>query len=747
MAMLRYASSSVRCAGIAIPMVFCGSLWLPQIRAEEPAAPPRPLMRMPAWIETINEPGKPQPLAAPAKAATLPELIPVAGTTPAPATPQQAAAAAKPAAPGNPLTRWFSERMAAMPKPTSLLPAKPTSPNASAPANVPPPIGEQPPLAAAPATALHDENPTTEKPAAKPKAEPTVTAPVAATPDEMPTLSIDQASFKGALPGKTTRAELEAGWGAGEAFTRDDGTSGFSWKVEPFERVEVMLENDVVSSIRIKLMEPVGLPDLAKQLEISDLRTVSILDEQGVSIGEVYPERGVILSVKPGTQTATAILIEPLDPESFVLRAEGELETCSANAVADLLYAIQLDPRHVRAHRLLLAMTSDQGKWNEALQLAETASRLDPADVWTQLKYADVLLELDRPAEARAVLEAMKNKDAGSPLVAAQVQRLLGRAALAGEKPDHQAAVEHFAETIRRASPLLTKRSPALQAATREVLLDAHLGTALAIAKGTWQQKSRVIPKWISRSETLVDEFKGGDQEKMVLELQLCRGALAASAGATEAVEPMPWVKRLLELRERMGDAIGDPWRRRQIDWEVGQGLADALAAAQKRGDTTDMLDNATLTAAYLERGAEQRELTAAERRNFGELMFRIGIMHSLQRGDHATAVTWFDRVIPLWEEGGAVEGDPDPGKVGESYVSMAISYWQVERREDALALSRRGVDLMVAAVDRKELDERALAVAYGNLSTMYAEEGDETQSRTYAEMASRAEATGTIVK
>ena len=729
-AMLRYAFSSVRCAGITVPMIFCGSLWLPHATADEPAAPPRPLMRLPAWIETINDPDKPQPLVPPTKAAKVPDLIPVAGTTPAPATttPQPTSPTAKPAGSGNPLTRWFSEKMAAMPKPTAILPAKPAAQTEAVTTNVPTPIGEQPPTA-------------------KPKVEPTVTAPVAATPDEMPTLSIDPASFKGALPGKTSRAELDAGWGAGEAFTREDGTAGFSWKVEPFDRVEVILENDVVSSIRIKLVDPVAVPDLAKQLEISDLRTVSILDEQGVSIGEVYPERGVILSVKPGTQSATAILIEPLDPESFVLRAEGEIDACSANALADLLYAIQLDPRHVRAHRLLLAMTSDQGKWTQALQLAETAGRLDPADVWTQLKHAGVLLELDRPAEARAVLEAVKNKDTSSPLVAAQVQRLLGRVALAAEKPDHQAAVEHFAETIRRASPLLVKRSPTMQAAAREVLLDAHLGTALAIAKGTWQQKSRVIPKWISRSETLVEEFKGGDREQMILELQLCRGALAASAGSTEAVEPMPWVKRLLELRERMGDSIGDPWRRRQIDWEVGQSLADALTAAQKRGDATDMLDNATLTAAYLERGAEQRELTATERRSFGELVFRIGIMHSLQRGDHATAVTWFDRVIPLWEEGNAVEGDPDPGKVGESYVSMAISYWQVERREDALALSRRGVELMVAAVDREQLDERALSVAYGNLSTMYAEEGDDTQSRTYAEMASRAEATGTIVK
>jgi superfamily II DNA helicase RecQ len=129
------------------------------------------------------------------------------------------------------------------------------------------------------------------------------------------------------------------------------------------------------------------------------------------------------------------------------------------------------------------------------------------------------------------------------------------------------------------------------------VLLDAHLGTALAIAKGTWQQKSRVIPKWVSRADAVVKEFTGDEQERQVLELQLCRGALAVAAGSNEAIEPLPWVKRLLELRDTMGDGIGDPWRRRQIDWDVGQALADALAAAQKRGDATDMLDNATLTA------------------------------------------------------------------------------------------------------------------------------------------------------
>jgi ribosome-binding ATPase YchF (GTP1/OBG family) len=41
----------------------------------------------------------------------------------------------------------------------------------------------------------------------------------------------------------------------------------------------------------------------------------------------------------------------------------------------------------------------------------------------------------------------------------------------------------------------------------------------------------------------------------------------------------------------------------------------------------------------------------------------------------------------------------------------MAVSYWQVDRREDALDLCRRGIDCMVTAVDARLLEEPALAV------------------------------------
>jgi tetratricopeptide (TPR) repeat protein len=318
---------------------------------------------------------------------------------------------------------------------------------------------------------------------------------------------------------------------------------------------------------------------------------------------------------------------------------------------------------------------------------------------------------------------------------------------MANEKPDYEKAVDLFTESIRKATPLLTNRSESIQALAREVVLDDYLGTAMAIAAGAWQQKNRVIPKWIARAAQVIDDLPEDHPERDRLELTLCRDALAVSAGATDSIEPLPWVKRLLEVRERMGGEVSDPWRRRQIDWEVGQGLANALAASRKRGDADDMLDNCTLTAAYLERGAEHRELTAEEQWQLGDLHFCIGILHSLQRGDHATAVTWFDKAVPLWTKNPRLETEGRLGQAGESFVSMAISYWQVERREDAIELSRKGVDLMVEAVDREELEERTLSVAYGNLSTMYAEQGDRERSQAYAEMATRVENADVILR
>jgi tetratricopeptide (TPR) repeat protein len=722
---------------IAATAALTGSASTAEPTAGDAGAAPRPLMRLPAWIESISRPESPAKPALPPEAPSATVLT--GGWT---ELADEAAAKMEAKADGS-----------AGADPTTKTPLGPEASvladeNATAPAAAAEPTDvevQRTKIAVETRPAAAEPDKVAEP--AEERQQAASAAPVPRSPAEAPTLAIDPASFRGVMPGKTTREEIETSWGPGEAFLREDDAKGLFWVMEPFERVEVTLADQVVDSVRIKLAEPVSLRQLATQMEIGDLRTVSILDENGVSIGEVFPERGVVISVKPGTQTAIAVLLEPLDPEPFVLRAEGEIDHNSAAAVADLQYAIEVDPRHVRAHRLLLALLSEQGRWQQALAVAEVAEKLDSVDIWTLLKHAEALLALGRADEARAKIEGVRGLESVPPLVTAQTARLLGRVELAAEPADYQKSVAHFEEAIRKATPLGTNQSKGIQKAAREVLLDAHLGTALAIARGTWQQKGRVIPKWITRSEAIVSDIAADSPDRARLELELCRGALAAAASCAEGVESLPWVKRLLETREQLDTQIKDPARRRQIDWEVGLGLADAIDASLKRSDASDMLENATLTAAYLERGAEQRELTDADRRTLGDLLFRIGILHSLQQGAHATAVTWFDKVVPLWEGNSTFQEQGELGRLGESFVSMAISYWQVERRDDALTLSRKGVDLMVEAVDQEQLAERSLAVPYGNLSTMYAEQGNDEQSKTYAEMASRAEAAETRLR
>ncbi len=568
--------------------------------------------------------------------------------------------------------------------------------------------------------------------------------PQPAASETAPTLAIDPASFRGVLPGTTTREELLESWGDGEAFVREDGSEGLFWEMPPFERVEVVLGDDVVQSIYIRLAEPSSVDALAKQLEIDDLRTVSVLDADGVAVGEVFPERGVIFSLDPGTTTATALMLEPLDPEAFVLRAEGEFNTSVANAVTDLQYAVEVDPEYQRAHRLLLVLLCDQGRWLQAADVAAATETLAPNDSWTLLKHASVMLELGRYDEAIAKTQQVIEGQDVPPLVMAQAERQMGQIELALPSPDYQKALNHFTSAIKLAAPLAENPAAPLRRAALDIELDSHLGTALAIASGTWQQKDRVLPKWIARAEGFARKLAEEEDGNPTLELRLCQGALAVSAASVDGDSPMPWIKRLLTVRSAIGSEVTDPWRRRKVDWEVGQALADALTAAQLRGDTTDMLDNATLTAAYLERGSQQRDLTPDERKEFGDLLFRIGILYSLQKGDHETAVTWFDKTLPLWERNDSFVYRGEVGRLGEAYVSMAISYWQVDRRAEAVDLCSTGVDMMVTAVDANEMQEQALAVGYGNLSTMYAEQGDAERSEMYAEMASRAEATGT---
>ena len=93
--------------------------------------------------------------------------------------------------------------------------------------------------------------------------------------------------------------------------------------------------------------------------------------------------------------------------------------------------------------------------------------------------------------------------------------------------------------------------------------------------------------------------------------------------------------------------------------------------------------------------------------------------------GNHAAAVVWFEKAVPLLGKSPPTEILGDLGGLGETFVSMGVSYWETGNRDKGLALTQHGADLMEAAVKRGTLSKASLAVAYSNLAVMHRQLGE----------------------
>jgi tetratricopeptide (TPR) repeat protein len=79
-----------------------------------------------------------------------------------------------------------------------------------------------------------------------------------------------------------------------------------------------------------------------------------------------------------------------------------------------------------------------------------------------------------------------------------------------------------------------------------------------------------------------------------------------------------------------------------------------------------------------------------------------------------------------------------DIGRQGETFVSMAVSYWEVGQTDEALRLTQQGLKLVEQAVEEEILERSALAIPYNNLADMHRQLGDEDKATSYAEMAAQ---------
>ena len=168
--------------------------------------------------------------------------------------------------------------------------------------------------------------------------------------------------------------------------------------------------------------------------------------------------------------------------------------------------------------------------------------------------------------------------------------------------------------------------------------------------------------------------------------------------------------------------------------------MNDAVEVEATRQKLDRAVELGKLGLDYFDAAAQASKQLPARDYLRGRLCYRLGAVFAIQKSEHERAIVWFDQAVPLLEHP-VPAFVVDSGKAGETFVSMAVSYWETGNRREGLRLTNQGVRMMQTAADEGLLEKSALSIPYGNLASMHEQLGDGPQAKKFSELASRYEA------
>lgn len=596
--------------------------------------------------------------------------------------------------------------------------------------------------------ALPTEVVPAEEPADPAGADPQAAAPLEddqAVAENAAPPALDPASLDGVRPGSTTRHQLHETWGKPLSVTRIAGGAREMYHLEKLGRVRVTIAEDVVDALLVHVEHPLALSLVTGRLAIDDVEPVEVYDEQGELLGAAYPPRGVLLGYLPRSKPPRVfqIIVEKIDAQAFLARAEVRLATRYADCLADVRQALALAPDSGQAHRLHAEIALRSGDLEVALTSAQKAIELEPDELEHRLLLARVLASSGDYSQAIARVRDLLDQPSVPDVVAARAWCQWGDYLVHSAQRDYARAIRHHQHAIKLAEPLARHDHYAVRRAAKAVLLDAHLAVAYDVGWGRWQRKSTVVPKWIDRATAFADQMLADERGTAEVYLRVYAGSLAALAGIAEPPEPGKWIRGIRQHGKRMYDGAADPAYRARLAWEIAKALSHAVEIQAARHEPDEAIELGHAALALLDESSPVAGRLPTYNYERGRLCYLMGAVYSIERGDHAGAVGWFDRAAPLLEKP-VPAAAVNAGTQGETFVSMAVSYWEQDDRREAVRLTSQGLKLMEKAVRDGALKTAALAIPYNNLASMHEALGELDEAKKCAELATRYEAEAT---
>ncbi len=558
-------------------------------------------------------------------------------------------------------------------------------------------------------------------------------------------VALQPAVFKQVEPGVTTANDLNKLWDVPREVKSVQGVERRTYDVPPFERVEVDMVDGVVRAVVVTLTESVPAASLASESGLSGAPPVIVTSHDGEMLGQAFPERGVLFTFDPNAGNAARplvaqIVFEEIQPEAFVLRAEANLVIDYRKSLVDVERALAMDPRYNRAHWIKAQVLAAGGDFERAVSTMQKVVSREPDEPHYRVTFADVLEHAGRNEMAIQQLLRVVELAEGDPLLQAQVLLRLGNHAASGGQRDLKEALELHQEALKLALPLVGgDTQPATQFAAQDVLIECYLAIANDIAWGDYDNKTKAVPQWLDRARMLSESQALPPEFVQQYQFRLGSKALSAYLGMNQPLPDDFYPETIFRSGQQLIERIDDPMRLAQMHWSLGNTMHEACQLYSLANEHQKAMRCGEKAVEHMQAGFEvQRQLDPAASYRLGRSMFRVGAIASVGGSDHRQAITWYEKAMPYLDRPLPATIEQEMGKLGETFVSMAISYWQVDKKQKAVELTDKGRRLMEQAVEAGHLPSEKLNVPYRNLASMHRQLGQTDQATRFDRMAQR---------
>jgi tetratricopeptide (TPR) repeat protein len=553
-------------------------------------------------------------------------------------------------------------------------------------------------------------------------------------------ITLQATSFSSLIPGVSNTEQVQQEFGEPTSSLAQSGTLVQTYMLEPYDRVGVVLREDLLESIHLQLDGPVYLEKFCRQLELPPGEGVDLPESDTQFLERLYPERGVSLlyRVVDDSLLVDQVNIHRIRQRDFT-RAAVQLEQEQYSRALRLVHiSQQLDPGTAEAFAIEARIAARTGQTAVALNALTRVRRLDPGDNESRLLQAWLWARTNRRQMAITQAREIRNSSQVAPLVRARATLVL--ADLMGQAGNVDASLQYYNEAINRATVTAKETGGRERDAGILVLIEAHRAVAREIAHGDWkkEEKADAIGRWLDVADQLAAQLQSRQAAPPLLELEGLAARLDIRLDLEESFDETVLIRQLVEHAELFIEQSGDALTSQEVHWRIGRALFTAAQLARRRGAHDEAIAHGSAAYRHLQAADSPRQEGLEGKKLVGGVTFLVGSEQAISRQDHQQAVRWYQRALTHVAQPGMEHAWTTQGWHGERLVSMGLSFWKTGDRERGMELTEQGIKWVEKGVEEDGFPPRYLAVPYGNIAVMYRALGRDEQARGMAQRAAR---------